>query len=93
VLDAVRIDLIPPPMRGRAEAVRTVLRAAFEGLAPLLFGLITSLVGSDDRGLQLAFLTALPSILVAAWLLQQAAGTFDADRDAVRHTDFDERLP
>jgi predicted MFS family arabinose efflux permease len=39
-LDAARLDLVPAPMWGRAEAVRTVLRLGAEALAPLAFGLL-----------------------------------------------------
>ncbi len=87
VLDAVRIDVVLPGLRGRAEAVRTVLRALVEGAAPVVFGLITDGVGDDARGLQRSFLLALPSLVVAAGLLRRAARTFDADRARVVHTD------
>ncbi|MCW2621385.1 MAG: transporter [Frankiales bacterium] len=87
VLDAVRIDVIVPGIRGRAEAVRTVMRAVVEGAAPLFFGLITDAVGNDDRGLQLSFLLALPSLVLAALLLRAATGSYDADRTAVLDAD------
>lgn len=80
VLDAVRIDVLAPGVRGRSEAVRTVARALAEGGAPFLFGIIVHLVGSDDRGLQLSFLTALPALATASVLLLWARHSFDADR-------------
>ncbi len=83
VMDAVRIDTVVPGMRGRVEAIRTLLKAFVEGAAPLAFGLITGAVGNDDQGLQLAFLVALPSLLLAGVFLRAAAGTYDRDRARV----------
>ena len=37
-LDAARLDIMPPYLWGRAEAVRTFLRGMAQALAPLLFG-------------------------------------------------------
>jgi len=86
-LDAVRIDVVPPGLRGRTEAVRTLVRAVAEGGAPLVFGLITQAVGDDDRGLQLSFLVALPTLVAAAVLLRVAVSRYDADRARVVATD------
>ncbi len=83
VLDAVRIDTVAPPMRGRVEAFRTLLKALVEGGAPLAFGLITDAVGNDDQGLQLSFLIALPSLLLAGLVLRAAAKSYDGDRARV----------
>lgn len=83
VMDAVRIDTVVPAMRGRVEAVRTLLKAVVEGGAPLAFGLITGAVGNDDQGLQLSFLIALPSLLLAGLVLRAAAGSYDRDRARV----------
>ncbi|MCW2778569.1 MAG: transporter [Frankiales bacterium] len=82
-LDAIRLDVVPPSMRGRAEAVRTLVRAIAEGGAPLAFGLIASHAGGDDEGLQLAFLLALPGLVVAAGLVLVARRTHDRDRAPV----------
>ncbi len=89
VLDAVRIDVVPPSMRGRAEAVRTLLRSLVEGGAPVVFGVVTDAASSQEQGLQRSFLLALPSLLVAAVLLHRAAARFDADRARVRNDDHD----
>jgi MFS family permease len=62
-LDAVRLSVIVPPLRGRAEAVRTVVRTGAEGFAPLAFGLLAdSLAGGGHSGLRLAFLITLPAV-------------------------------
>ncbi len=44
-LDAARLDIMHFALWGRAESVRTLLRTAAEGLAPLLFGLIADQFG------------------------------------------------
>jgi predicted MFS family arabinose efflux permease len=43
-LDAARLDIMPSRLWGRAEAVRTVLRAGGEAAAPLLFGYVSQYV-------------------------------------------------
>ena len=92
-LDAVRVDVVPPGMRGRAESVRTVFRVVAEGAAPLAFGVIASGNGGDDEGLQAAFLLALPGIVLGGVMLLRAAATYDADRAAVDRHDAVEAGP
>ena len=43
-LDAARLDIIPPQLWGRAEAVRSVLRTLGEAAAPTLFGYVSQYV-------------------------------------------------
>jgi MFS family permease len=37
-LDAARLDIMPPGLRGRAESTRSLLRSLAQSLAPLMFG-------------------------------------------------------
>jgi predicted MFS family arabinose efflux permease len=48
-LDAARLDVMPGRLWGRAEGVRTLLRQAATALAPLVFGLISDLLGSNGH--------------------------------------------
>lgn len=89
-LDAVRVDVVPPHLRGRQEAVRTLLRALAEGGAPLVFGVIAQGHGGDDTGLQLAFLLTLPGIVATGGLLLLARRWHDADREPVARQESDE---
>ena len=50
-VDAARLDIMPSLMWGRAEAVRTALRQFLQGLAPLLFGLVSVAFGGSSSGL------------------------------------------
>jgi hypothetical protein len=43
-LDAARLDIIPSGLWGRGESVRTFVRSILESFAPLLFGLVSSLL-------------------------------------------------
>lgn len=43
-MDAARLDVVPPPLWGRAEGVRTLVRQAFQALAPFLFGSVSELL-------------------------------------------------
>ena len=55
-LDAARLDIMPPLLWGRAEAVRTMLRSLAMALAPLLFGAVSDHVfGGGRSGLQWTF--------------------------------------
>ena len=50
-VDAARLDIVPSRLWGRAEAVRTALRQTLQGLAPLLFGLVSEGFGGGGAGL------------------------------------------
>lgn len=50
-LDAARLDIMHPQLWGRAESVRAVLRRAFEAVAPLLFGYVSTAFGGSSSGL------------------------------------------
>jgi hypothetical protein len=39
-IDAARLDIMPAPLWGRAESIRTVLRSFAQAAAPLLFGAV-----------------------------------------------------
>jgi MFS family permease len=49
-VDAARLDIVPSRLWGRAEAVRTALRQGLQGLAPLLFGLVSEAFGGGRAG-------------------------------------------
>ena len=49
-VDAARLDIVPSRLWGRAEAVRTALRQVLQGMAPLLFGLVSELFGGGHAG-------------------------------------------
>jgi MFS family permease len=59
-LDAARLDIMPPRLWGRAEGVRSMMRAGAQAAAPLAFGAMSSqLFSGGARGLQLTFLMML----------------------------------
>jgi MFS family permease len=79
-LDAARLDIMPPQLWGRAEAVRTVLRGLAQALAPLLFGAVSDYVfGGGRSGLQWTFIIMLLPMAVSAWLLFKALRTYPRD--------------
>jgi predicted MFS family arabinose efflux permease len=88
-LDAVRIDVIVPRLRGRAESIRQVLRAFAEGGAPLLIGILADrLAGGGGAGLQLALLIVLPVVVLNGLILLIALRTYQPDvAAAVASTD------
>lgn len=49
-VDAARLDIVPSRLWGRAEAVRTALRQVLQGMAPLLFGLVSEAFGGGHAG-------------------------------------------
>jgi predicted MFS family arabinose efflux permease len=50
-LDAARLDVVPGRLWGRAEAVRTFLKAVLEAAAPLLFGVVSTVFGGRGANL------------------------------------------
>jgi MFS family permease len=79
-LDAARLDIMPPLLWGRAEAVRTFLRSLAMALAPLLFGAVSDHVfGGGRSGLQWTFAVMLVPLGASAWLLFKGLRTYPAD--------------
>ena len=79
-LDAVRVDVIVPRLRGRAEAIRQVLRTLVEGGAPLLIGVLSGvLAGGGTAGLRRAFLLTLPILVISGLVMLIAVRTYAPD--------------
>ncbi|HZT16496.1 MAG TPA: MFS transporter [Gaiellaceae bacterium] len=79
-IDAARLDIMPPSLWGRAEAVRTFLRSMAQALAPLLFGAVSDYVfGGGRTGLQWTFVVMLLPLAGSAYLLFHALPTYPRD--------------
>jgi MFS family permease len=79
-LDAARLDIMPPLLWGRAEAIRTLLRSLAMALAPLLFGAVSDYVfGGGRAGLQWTFIVMILPLAASAWLLFKGRRTYPAD--------------
>ena len=79
-LDAARLDIIPPLLWGRAEAVRTLLRSLAQALAPLLFGAVADHVfGGGRSGLQWTFAIMIAPLAASAVLLFKGRRTYPRD--------------
>jgi predicted MFS family arabinose efflux permease len=79
-LDAARLDIMPPLLWGRAEAVRTLLRSLAVALAPVLFGAVSDhIFGGGRTGLQWTFAVMILPLGVSAWLLFRGLRTYPAD--------------
>jgi MFS family permease len=79
-LDAARLDIMPPFLWGRAEAVRTFLRSLAQALAPLVFGAASDYVfGGGRGGLQWTFIVMLLPLAASAWFLFRGLGTYPRD--------------
>lgn len=78
-LDAARLDIVPPGLWGRAEAIRTAVRTLGEFLAPLLFGYLSASVFTGADHLRDAFLLGLAPLAAAASLGFLALWTYPRD--------------
>ena len=93
-LDAARLDIMPPALWGRAEAVRTALRSLLEAAAPLLFGYVSQYVfggpgsgaaesgtssSANSVGLEYTFLLFLATLLAAGLLALAGLRTYPHD--------------
>ena len=83
-LDAVRIDIVPAGVRGRAEAARGLLLLGSGALGPLTFGLVATAFGGHGDGLALrdAFLVMLGPLAAGAVVLLAAARPYPVDARA-----------
>lgn len=77
--DAARLDIMHPRLWGRAESGRMMIRAVFEGGAPLLFGAVSTWLGGGNVGLERTFLLMLIPLLVAAALAIPGRRTYPRD--------------
>lgn len=93
-LDAARLDIVHFRLWGRAESIRTALRFAFEAIAPILFGYVSSLFGGGASdlgranpkatqagavGLDYTFLVMLVPLIVAGLIMLWARRTYPRD--------------
>jgi predicted MFS family arabinose efflux permease len=89
-LEAARLDVVHPQLRGRAESARMIARVAAQAAAPLLFGLLSSeLGGGGAEGLQLAFLLLLPLLGASSIFLMVAARHYPHEVAAVEESDVE----
>lgn len=79
-IDAARLDVMPPRLRGRAESIRTALRSIAQAFGPVLFGLVSEDVFSGGRsGLRWTFAVMLGPLIVSALVLWSARHTYPSD--------------
>jgi hypothetical protein len=79
-MDAARLDVIPPPLWGQAEGIRSLLRTGAQSLAPMLFGFFGDhLFGGGRRGLQWTFIVMLVPLAAGAVVLFRALSTYPSD--------------
>jgi MFS family permease len=83
-LDAVRVDIVRPAFRGRAEAARGLLTLFSSALGPVTFGLVATAFGDRGDGLALrdAFLVMLIPLAAGAVILLAAVRPYRADAGA-----------
>jgi predicted MFS family arabinose efflux permease len=101
VLDAIRVDVMPPNLRGRAESVRTMVQIGLEAAAPLLFGVVADAIGGGHgRGLQFTFLIALGTLVASGLALLPARRYYESEtvaassaRGGARPARRDQRAP
>ncbi len=81
-IDAARLDIVPAPLWGRAEGIRTFVRTGAQALAPLLFGAVSDLLSSGNQpysGLQWTFVIMLLPLSASAFFLFRAMRTYPSD--------------
>jgi MFS family permease len=87
-LEAARLDVVHPQLRGRSESARMIARVAAQASAPLVFGVLSTNLGAGEaEGLQLAFLLLLPVLAASSVLLVIAARHYPEEVAAVEETE------
>jgi predicted MFS family arabinose efflux permease len=86
-LEAARLDVVHPRLRGRAESARTLARVVAQSAAPLLFGLLSEhLAGGGADGLRAAFFVFLPLLALSSVLLAAATREYPSEVAAVQES-------
>ncbi len=97
-IDAARLDIMPATLWGRAEGIRTALRAVFTATAPVIFGYVSTQLGGQRSevgeptgsiqagaaGLDRTFLIMLAALAAAGLIMLLAQRTYPADLAAAR---------
>jgi MFS family permease len=80
-IDAARLDIVPAPLWGRAEGIRTFVRTGAQALAPLLFGAMSDLLSGRHpySGLRWTFVIMLLPLTASAFYLFRAMRTYPTD--------------
>lgn len=78
-LDAARVDIVPQPLLGRAESVRSLLRSGADASAPVTVGLLAA-----GWGLSTAFQVLSVPLILAAVLGALALRSYPRDAAAAR---------
>lgn len=79
-LNAARLDIMPAPLWGRAEGIRTFLRTGAQAIAPVLFGVVSDRVfGGGHGALRWTFLVMLVPLAVATLYLFRAMSSYPRD--------------
>jgi predicted MFS family arabinose efflux permease len=87
-LEAARLDVVHPQLRGRTESARMIARVAAQASAPLVFGVLSSsLGGGGSEGLQLAFLALLPLLAASSVCLMIAVRHYPSEVAAVEESE------
>ncbi len=83
-LDAVRVNVIEPDLRGRAESLRVVVRTIGDALGPLIFGIAADrIAGGGHKGLQVTMLMFVPLLALAGGVLLFAVSSYREDAASV----------
>ncbi|MDA8076477.1 MAG: MFS transporter [Actinomycetota bacterium] len=79
-IDAARLDIMPSWLWGRAEGIRTFVRAGAQALAPVIFGAVSDYVfGGGASGLRWTFVVMLLPLALSALYLFVAAKRYPKD--------------
>lgn len=78
-LDAARLDIMPPLLWGRAEGIRTLLRAAAQAIAPITFGGLSDLLRGTHQGLRYTFMIMLLPLLASGLILLRGLRYYPTD--------------
>jgi MFS family permease len=86
-LEAARLDVVHPQLRGRAESARTTARVVAQAVSPLLFGILSeTLAGGGAEGLRAAFLVYLVVLVVGSLLLVMAQRDYPREVASVQES-------
>ena len=76
---AMWLDIIVPQLRGRADALFTIVRVLMIAAAPWLIGVV-----SDASSLRTAFMVAMPVVAIRGLVLLLALPSYERDADRAR---------